>query len=201
MEPCRNPIRHLSNRQVVLLFPVVAAVVPPTGLDMEWIVSLITNNRARQIEQSYRQVTGDLALHFPVVPWWSVWLGYLLLAIRSHATINTTAMHIDHPVELLCYTQPCSLFFWWLSENTVGVVVENADLLSDTIPYVLGICTDSCQVELWWMQEIHDLQRGLSLMRDHPLFERTVVALAPHLFDSLLVRSDVLPVLIWDSSN
>jgi hypothetical protein len=133
MEPCRNPIRHLSNRQVVLLFPVVAAVVPPTGLDMEWIVSLITNNRARQIEQSYRQVTGDLALHFPVVPWWSVWLGYLLLAIRSHATINTTAMHIDHPVELLCYTQPCSLFFWWLSENTVGVVVENADLLSDTI--------------------------------------------------------------------
>jgi hypothetical protein len=92
-------------------------------------------------------------------------------------------------------------FFWWLSENTVGVVVENADLLSDTIPYVLGICTDSCQVELWWMQEIHDLQRGLSLMRDHPLFERTVVALAPHLLDSLLVRSDVLPVLIWDSSN
>jgi hypothetical protein len=83
----------------------------------------------------------------------------------------------------------------------VGFAVEHADLLSDTIPYVLGICIASCEVELWWMQEIHDLQRALSLIRDHPMFEPTVIALVPHMLDSLLLRSDVLPVLTWDSSK
>ena len=81
--------------------------------------------------------------------------------------------------------------------------MEHSEILSDTIPYLLGICVadTACRVELWWIQEIHDLQRGISLIRDHPLFEQTIEALAPCLLDGLLVRSDVLPVLTWDSRS
>lgn len=82
-----------------------------------------------------------------------------------------------------------------------GVAIQHSDVLSNTIPYVLASCAtrSTFKMDLWWMQETGDLQRGIVLIREHPLYEKVLVDLAPHLLDSVIEQPDILPILSRNS--
>ena len=76
------------------------------------------------------------------------------------------------------------VFFWYRIhpiENTIGGVVEHSDILADTIPHILDMCSrspDFC-LHIHRMDEHSDLHRGLQMMRDQSILDDVLVAIAP----------------------